>query len=168
MKMTSATKRTATKQPSTGIDAIETSATGAMASRGDLLVGSDETFGIALVYAYGTFEELNALHEKMYGVKPKLAESNGYCLNGILRSGDCSGILVWVNSDIPKNQCFPTLVHEISHLADDILSNARAEDRSGETRAYIIEREIARVFPAMFGLKCHAALDVDKVKKLLK
>ena len=148
--------------------AIETSVADAMAARGDLLVAGDDTFGIALVYAYGTFGEFNELRWKLYGDKTKLSEADGYCANSIMQSSDHPGILVWINSDIPKNQCFPTLIHEISHLADHILANARAEDRSGETRACIMEREIARVFPVMFGIKCHTALDIDKVKKLLK
>lgn len=147
---------------------IEKSVADTMAARGDLLVAGDDTFGIALVYAYGTFGEFNELRWKLYGDTTKLSEADGYCANSIVRSNDQPGIFVWINSAIPKNQCFPTLIHEISHLADHILANARAEDRSGETRACIMEREVARVFPAMFGIKCHTALDVDKVKKLLK
>lgn len=73
--------------------AIEKSATGAMAARGDLLVAGDETFGIALVYAYGTFEEFNELRWKLYGDKTKLSEADGYCANSIVQSNDHPGIL---------------------------------------------------------------------------
>lgn len=56
--------------------AIEKSATAAMAARGDLLVAGDETFGIALVYAYGTFEEFNELRWKSHGSSRRCSASS--------------------------------------------------------------------------------------------
>lgn len=156
------------KQTEVKNHAIEKSVTDAMTTRGDLLVAADATFGTALVYAYGTFAEYNALREKLFGDTQKISNAYGYCSSGMLKPLHCPGILVWINSLAPRKQCFPILIHEISHLADFVLENARTDDRSGEARAYLMQREIARVFPAMFGIKCHVPIDADKVKKLLE
>ena len=168
MKKTHTTKKNVKKQTSTKIDVIEKSIAGEMLSRGDLLVAVDEVFGIALVYAYGTFAEFNALREKLFKDTQKLLNAYGYCSTGTLKPLQCPGILVWLNSLSPRKQCFPILIHEISHLADFILENARTDDKSGEARAYLMQREIARVFPAMFGIKCHVPIDATKVEEYLK
>ena len=147
---------------------VQNSTTDAMSSRGDLIVATDEMFGVGLVYSYGTFAEYNVLREKLFGDTTKICNAHGYCSNGLMKLLQCPGILVWINSIIPRDQSFPYLIHEISHLADFILENAKADDKTGEVRAYIIGREVARIFPTMFNLKCFNPLDVEQVKELLK
>ena len=168
MKKIHSMKKLAKKQMSTKIDTIGKSIASEMLSRGDLLVAVDEMFGSALVYAYGTFEEFNALRERMFGDTHKLSNAYGYCTNGMLKALRNMGVLVWINSIVPKKESFPILIHEISHLADYVLENVNAEDRSGEVRAYIMQRETGRVFQKMFTLKCHMPIKATEVEDYLK
>ena len=161
-------KKTKTNKNTEKNSTVQSSTTDAMSARGDLIVATDEMFGDALVYSYGTFAEYNVLREKLFGDTTKLCNAHGYCSNGMMKPLHCTGILVWINSIVPRSQSFPYLIHEISHLADFVLENAKADDKTGEVRAYIIEREVSRIFPTMFNLKCHKPLDVEKVKELLK
>ena len=139
-----------------------------MRSGNDLLVAVDDTFGMALVYAYGSFKTYNNLREFLFGDKEKLPQATGYCSFGVIRSIPCPCCLVWVNSKASKREAIPFFIHEISHLVDFILSNVQMDDKSGEARAHLMQRETKRVLEKMFGMKCHSVVVEKQVLYVLK
>lgn len=150
------------------IRAIRKSLPKTMRDRGDLIACADCTFGSAIVYAYGTFEEYNGLRAILFGDKSEIRGAYGYASHGFVRSIPCPCTLVWVNSVIPREQSIPWFSHEISHLADFILEDAKMDDRSGEARAYIIERETKRILEKMFGTKAYHTVTDKQIMEVLK
>lgn len=156
------------KKKTVDIRAIKKSVSSVMRDRGDLFVVADDTFGTALVYAYGTFKEYNDLRCALFDDVDKAPQAYGYCRHGVIKSIPCPCILVWTNSKMPKDQVIPTLMHEISHAVDFILEDAGMDDRSGEARAYLMQRESKRVLQNMFGIKSHDTVTEKQIMEVLK
>lgn len=156
------------KKKTVDIRAIKKSVSSVMRDRGDLFVVADDTFGTALIYAYGEFREYNELREKLFGDREPLSEAFGYCSHGTIRSIPCTCNLVWVNSKAKKEEAIPWFIHEMSHLVDFLVEEAHIADRNGEARAYLLERETKRVLERMFGMKSASAVTEKQIMEVLK
>ena len=150
------------------IKALKESVALSMRDRGDFIVAVDDTFGVAMVYAYGTFKEYNELRERLFEDTDKVRQAYGYCSHGVAKSVPCPCTLVWANSKIPKEQAIPTIMHEISHAVDFILEDACIDDRSGEARAYLIQRESKRVLGGLFGIRSYDTVTERQIMEVLK
>ena len=59
-------------------------------------------------------------------------------------------------------------MHELSHLVDFIIEDAQIDDRSGEARAYLLERETKRVLDKLFNMKSASPITEKQVLEVLK
>jgi hypothetical protein len=132
----------------------------------DILVGVDDLFGCAIIYAHCTFDEMKILYKKIYDQDSKHDESLGYCFHGPFRRGMAMAEFVWVSSERnERNDAVPTFMHEISHMADNIITSACVNDRSGEVRANIVERESRKVLLHFFGIDCAPVIGEKETKE---
>ena len=132
-------------------------------------VGYDDTFRVAIVYAYGTFEDYKTLRKALYeekghGERP----AKGLCSfgQGVKEIGHALSF-VWVSNEDPIEDTLPTFVHEIVHMSQDIIKHVQVEDESGEVQAYMIERELAVVMKEMLGMDVSDCDVTEKVKNVI-
>jgi hypothetical protein len=136
--------------------------------RGDLLVTTDELFSSSIVYVLGSHEEVVEVWKRLFENCGKLGRAHGWHLFGKIRGVNANANLIFVNTDwIPREQCLPSLAHEIVHFADSTLEHADVEDKNGEVRAALVEREFGRVLARLFGIKCYSHDADGKVRELL-
>ena len=134
---------------------------------GDVLVAFDDTFRVCLVYLYGTFDEFNDMRLRLFGYAKELPPAHGYTSHDTVLDLKTQGVVVGVNSIEPKDGCIACLVHELSHLADFISEATGTDDKSGEERAYIMQREMLRV-AGMFDIHVNSENMADEIKKVIK
>jgi hypothetical protein len=139
-----------------------------LAADGNLIVSVDDTYGVAIVYAYCSFKDYLYVHKRLFrnGDPPK-REAVGYCSFGEASCGGNAGI-VWINDRTDKQLTIATAVHEISHVVDDILESAGVSDKSGEARAYMVERETKRILKKFYGIRCHETASAEAVMEAMK
>lgn len=132
-------------------------------------VGYDDTFRVAIVYAYGTFDDYKTLRKALYeekghGERP----AKGLCSFGqaVKEIGHALSF-VWVSNEEPLKDTLPTFVHEIVHMSQDIIKHVQVEDESGEVQAYMIERELAVVMKEMLGMDVPDCDVAEKVRKVI-
>ena len=120
---------------------------------GNVLVCTDDTYDIGLVYLYCPFEKFSKIATRFYGDEyvPKTA-AGAYCLFGVCSMGKMAG-MTWVNDSAEKIETIPVMMHELSHLADNVFSHVGIKDESGEAKAYWIEREVKRLVRRFYRLK---------------
>ena len=140
-----------------------------LASEGNLLVSVDDTYETAIIYLYCLFREYTEVHKRLYKSDdmPK-REAIGYCSFGESSKKKCNIALIWINAVVEKRLTIPTAVHEISHAVDDILAGAGVRDSSGETRAYMVERETRRLLEEFYGIGTNRLVTEKKVLECLK
>ena len=136
--------------------------------RGDLIVATDELFASAIVYVLGSHEEVVEVWSRLFENRGKLGRAHGWHIFGKIRGINANANLIFVNTEwIPRKQSLPTLAHEIVHFADSTLEHADVEDKNGEVRASLVEREFARILPHLFGIKCYSHDSDGMVRNLL-
>ena len=165
--MTTAAARAS--QPKISIKAIKEPLYRKLTRDGDMLTFVDDLFGCAVVYAYCSFSDLKVLYKKIYGNELDIPSAGGYCFHGLLNGSGGHAELVWVNNIRErKDDAIPTFMHEISHLADNIVKGANVEDSNEEVKAHIIERESRRVLNEMFGVCATKFVTYEMLKGVLK
>ena len=134
----------------------------------DVDVDVDETYDVGIVRLYCPFVKFVDVAMKMY--RPEdvpTVYARGYCIFGRTTDGKRMVGTVWVDSDLSPDAAVPVLVHELSHLADDILKYAGVDDREGEARAYLMEREARKFRSRLHGsVQCPVATKKD-IEKML-
>ena len=133
---------------------------------GDILIAFDDTFRVCLVYLYGTFDEFNDMRLRLFGYAKELPQAHGYTSHDTVLDLKTQGVIVWVNSIEPKNGCIACLVHELSHLADFISEATGTDDKSGEEKAYVMQREILRVAD-MFGIHVNKENTLGEIRRII-
>ena len=157
------------KQTKTEIKMPKTPLTAKLAKEGNLLAVVDDLFEGAIFYAYCTFSEMKALSGKIYSQEFEGAAAQAYSFYGPLRGSVVSAGFVWVDSDRARRvDAIPSFMHEICHLADNIIEGACVDDRKGEVRAYLVERECRRILNAFFGIRAKMTLTAEDVLEILK
>ncbi|MBP5542767.1 MAG: hypothetical protein ILM98_01720 [Kiritimatiellae bacterium] len=137
-----------------------------------ITIGDDETFEVPIVYTYCDFPTYQKVcKEILFSKKPPENPAQGICSIGRLGievDGTCdhSVILVWVNSSTPFEKSLPIFVHEIVHTAQAILGDAIVNDTTGESMAYLVERETRRILAEFFHLPTTDSKKADIMAKL--
>ena len=140
-----------------------------LAKEGNLLAVVDDLFEGAIVYAYCTFSEMKTLFGKIYTREFEGEPAQAYSFYGPLRGGAVSAGFVWVDSDRTRRvDAIPSFMHEICHLADNVIEGACVDDKKGEVRAYLVERECRRILNAFFGIKAKPSLTAEDALEILK
>lgn len=150
------------------VKALKESAPQRLMADGNLQIYVDDTYETALVYMYSSFADFIAIHKRLFKSTdvPK-TEAAAYSSFGESKNKGplC---LVWVNNSVEKPLTIPSMAHEISHAVDDILRHAGVDDKSGEARAYMVEREVRRVLEKFYGIACSRAITEETVEGFLQ
>lgn len=117
------------------------------------IVRTLEPFRVTVVYLYCDKLTYSRNYTKLFGCKPPHDKS---CPNGRTSFGPSTqgtyAAIVWLNKRRNRLDALPTFVHELSHLADNVIDLCAIRDSSGETKAYLMESEMHAVASKMFGL----------------
>jgi hypothetical protein len=72
--------------------------------------------------------------------------------------------VVWINNKYKLEKTIPTCMHEITHIAQNIISYTCIDDKSGELEAYIVARECNRVLNKLYNIyKSKPTLAIDNI-----
>lgn len=134
----------------------------------NVFVEIDDMYTTIVVYAYCGYDRLKEILQRLYGKAPSVTDACGYCFYGDYVGGYAQAAVVWINSGaVAKKDAIPTLMHEISHLADYTLEGSKVEDKNGEARAYLVGRETRRALTRMFGMKFDDLAKPADVERLI-
>lgn len=135
-----------------------------LSHNGDILVKHDQMYNFVIVYVYCDCETMRRIYGALYGDQD--VGENAMALTTLgryVRNKYVPVVTVWINSVQEKGESVPSMAHEISHAADMILEHARVEDRNGEARAYLVEREFRDILPALYGIDVGTMVDMDAI-----
>ena len=130
----------------------------------DLYVRYDDLFAVCLVYVYCDTPTARKIHEAIYGKDGEQEEAVGLASRGFYKSL-MPVATIWLNAIQKKENTIPTLVHELSHTADMVLEHAQVDDKSGEVKAYFMEREMRYILPKLYGIESKFIGACDELEK---
>lgn len=134
----------------------------------------DNTFKVYVVYACCSVKDQDGLRRRLFAnPSAQYVDSHGFCSVGAMTEEAGGGNLcfVWVDSSLSREDRLPALVHEMSHLADNIVAAAGIEDASGEVKAYLLGRETERIMGPLCGIGAKwldPGGDLEKVDSILE
>lgn len=130
--------------------------------REKMVVCKDSTFGTVIIYLYSDIDRFNEVRQKIFNSPENVGPARGYCSFG---SVDGNAIcVVWLNNKYKLEKTIPTCMHEITHIAQDIIAHTCIDDKSGELEAYIVARECNRVLNKLYNIyKSKPTLAIDNI-----
>lgn len=130
--------------------------------REKMVVCKDSTFGTVIIYLYSDIDRFNEVRRKVFNSSEDVGPARGYCSYGSIDGN--STCVVWINNKYKLEKTIPTCMHEITHVAQNIISHTCIDDKSGEVEAYIIARECNRVLNKLYNIyKSKPTLAIDNI-----
>lgn len=160
--------KTVERTPDPVLDAFDSPLCNRLKAENNFLVAFDEVFGGVIVYAYCSKRDFCELYEKLYGERPAMKEAHAYCFHGEAKEVRAFVEFIWVNSIEERPGAIPVFMHEIVHLADNLISHAGVKDSAGELIAHLVERETRRVLRHFYGIGCNERITLEQLSGMLK
>jgi len=149
------------------VKALKESIPRRLAADGNMLVWVDGTFEVGIIFVYCSFQEYKKIYNLIFrGKDTPQSEANGYTTFGTsVNMGVVA--LVWINNRDEKSTTIPTMVHEMSHVADDIVDHVGIVDKSGEARAYILTSHARKILEKFYGIGCQRSVSEEMIMEAM-